>query len=248
MKTAQERNAASGGRFYFRKRVSRCWPDTVSNSDSVEEEFCLMTLDEIVNGIPGCSVCAPDAKEGQEVVSTMPGLVPLVETYLDLIGDTETKETRQCVQRYLKLIKLRASGALLTPAAWIRKFIYAHPGYAGDSVVSEAVNYDLMQTMNAISDLRTEAVDFLPNSVTVGNLKEQKSTTNESAPRVKMLRLPLRRNCEEFRRYLASHAPHGCSQESHREICDLCAVSYEQKYNRKYGYAASDSNLPCAEQ
>lgn len=38
-------------------------------------------------------------------------------------------DTHCTVQRYLKLIQRRASGELLTTAAWLRKFVTTHPDY-----------------------------------------------------------------------------------------------------------------------
>ena len=35
-------------------------------------------------------------------------------------------------------------GTLLTPATWIRNFVRSHPDYQKDSVVSQAINYDLL--------------------------------------------------------------------------------------------------------
>ena len=35
-------------------------------------------------------------------------------------------------------------GTLSTPATWIRNFVRSHPDYQKDSVVSQAINYDLL--------------------------------------------------------------------------------------------------------
>lgn len=56
-----------------------------------------------------------------------PGLIPLVNSYLSSMdADADTHCT---VQRYLKLIKKRASGELLTTASWLRKEVLNHPDY-----------------------------------------------------------------------------------------------------------------------
>ena len=39
-------------------------------------------------------------------------------------------------------------GQLVTPAAWIRKYITTHPKYQHDSVVSEEINYDLVKAVD----------------------------------------------------------------------------------------------------
>jgi glutamate--cysteine ligase catalytic subunit len=45
---------------------------------------------------------------------------------------------------------IQISGQLKTPATWIREFITSHPGYKGDSVVSEEINYDLAKAIDEI--------------------------------------------------------------------------------------------------
>ena len=52
-------------------------------------------------------------------------------------------ETRCQLSKYLELVKLRASGELMTTATWIRQFVQSHPDYKQDSVVSQRINYDL---------------------------------------------------------------------------------------------------------
>lgn len=46
---------------------------------------------------------------------------------------------------------LFAIGELLTTAQWIRRYVELHPDYKEDSVVSESVCYDLMNTLQRIS-------------------------------------------------------------------------------------------------
>ena len=40
----------------------------------------------------------------------------------------------------------------MTAASWIRKQILTHPDYKQDSVVSNKVNYDLIQLMKGVSE------------------------------------------------------------------------------------------------
>lgn len=56
-----------------------------------------------------------------------PGLIPLIESYLS--GMDVDADTHCTIQQYLKLIQRRASGELLTTAAWIRNFVTTHPEY-----------------------------------------------------------------------------------------------------------------------
>lgn len=66
-----------------------------------------------------------------------PGLIPLVNAYLDYINcDTITRER---LNTYLDFIERRAIGELVTPATWMRNFVRSHPAYKGDSVVSDEI-------------------------------------------------------------------------------------------------------------
>ena len=53
--------------------------------------------------------------------------------------------------RYLDLVVQRATGELLTPATWMRRFVQTHPSYKKDSVVSQDIAYDLLQRIDQIS-------------------------------------------------------------------------------------------------
>ncbi len=94
-----------------------------------------------------------------------------VQTYLDLIQCDAA--SRACVDRYLHFISLRASGALLTNAAWIRQFVKSHPDYKRDSVVSDSVNADLLATAWQVAKGSIEAVDLLPDFVVHGEGDEK---------------------------------------------------------------------------
>ena len=71
-----------------------------------------------------------------------PGLVGLVEAYLDTL-DMSEPELRK-ITSYLNLVRRRANGSLKTPATWTREFVRSHPSYKFDSVVSKEINYDLV--------------------------------------------------------------------------------------------------------
>jgi glutamate--cysteine ligase catalytic subunit len=79
-----------------------------------------------------------------------PGLVPLIHAYLDSIN-CDVK-TRRRVAEYLDFIVMRASGEILTNAAWMRKFVREHPAYKKDSNVGQEVAYDLVQTIQKIGE------------------------------------------------------------------------------------------------
>ena len=73
---------------------------------------------------------------------TYKGLIPMILAYLDMIGTDSV--TLRTVSTYLDFIVARAAGELMTPAAWMRSYIRAHPDYKHDSVISSRVAADLM--------------------------------------------------------------------------------------------------------
>ena len=153
METAHRRNAVLEQKFYFRKNPypARHRPTSNGNSGTstpgqtvsrpptpegpVEDEYELMSIDEIING--------------QQTDTSFPGLIPLVESYLD--SSNVDVETRCALACYLGLIRKRASGALWTGARWIRHFIGEHQDYQRDSVVTEKMCYDLVKATENIT-------------------------------------------------------------------------------------------------
>ena len=55
----------------------------------------------------------------------------------------------------------------MTTAKWIRTFIRSHPQYKFDSVVSEEINYDLMEMCDRI----TKGEEMCPELLTDPNTK-----------------------------------------------------------------------------
>ena len=152
METAHARDAVLTEKFHFRKDPlpPRQWkvngtstgtstPAYLSRPPTptgpVEDEHSLMTVNEIING--------------QDIDDGFPGLIPLVESYLDSINIDV--ETRCELARYLDLIRKRASGQLWTGAKWMRHFVRCHPEYQCDSVVSGTVAYDLIKEVEHIT-------------------------------------------------------------------------------------------------
>ena len=151
MEAAHARDAIHEQKFYFRKdpfsyRSSRSGsasqsgtttPNNISRPATpvgpVEDEYALMTIDEIVNG----------------QADGFPGLIPLVESYLNSVN--VDVETRCELARYIDLIRKRASGQLWTGAKWMRHFVRSHPEYKNDSVVSEKICYDLVKAAETIT-------------------------------------------------------------------------------------------------
>jgi glutamate--cysteine ligase catalytic subunit len=158
METAHARNAIHDRKFWFRKdpfsrRIPRSAQQSANGSTfssttssavntpppspplgPVDSEFDLMTISDIVNG------CAD---------GTFPGLIPLVESYLNSVN--VDVETRCFLASYLDLIRKRADGTLWTGARWIREFVAKHPSYKQDSVVSEEITYDLVKAVEEMT-------------------------------------------------------------------------------------------------
>ena len=162
MERAHAVDAVLKEKFYFRKnpfppRPSRA--NTVFGDDSrpgsampsrpgspglpIDDEYEAMTIDEIVNGSPD---------------GDFPGLIPIVESYLDSVN--VDVETRCQLATYLELISERASGALDTTARWIRNFVDAHPQYKHDSVVDEVITHDLIGAVIAVGEREAAGKNF----------------------------------------------------------------------------------------
>jgi glutamate--cysteine ligase catalytic subunit len=158
METAHVRDAVLNSKFWFRKnpfpRPRRNHTRHSSNGSSgtstpsgldsqsrptsppqeaVEDEYTQMSLAEIVNGR----------------VDGFPGLLPLVESYLNSVN--VDVETRCELARYLDLIRKRADGTLWTGAKWIREFVRSHEDYKGDSSVSQKITYDLVKRVEQVT-------------------------------------------------------------------------------------------------
>ncbi|EDL26353.1 glutamate-cysteine ligase, catalytic subunit, isoform CRA_a [Mus musculus] len=150
MKVAQKRDAVLQGMFYFRKDICKGGNAVVdgcskaqSSSEPAAEEYTLMSIDTIING-----------KEG-----VFPGLIPILNSYLENME--VDVDTRCSILNYLKLIKKRASGELMTVARWMREFIANHPDYKQDSVITDEINYSLIWKCNQIADELCECPELL---------------------------------------------------------------------------------------
>ncbi|XP_065768540.1 glutamate--cysteine ligase catalytic subunit isoform X3 [Muntiacus reevesi] len=151
MKVAQKRDAVLQGQFYFRKDICKAGGNAVvdgcgkaaGSAEPAAEEYTLMTIDTIING-----------KEG-----VFPGLIPILNSYLENME--VDVDTRCSILNYLKLIKKRASGELMTVAKWMREFIAKHPDYKQDSVITDQMNYSLLLKCNQIANESCECPELL---------------------------------------------------------------------------------------
>jgi glutamate--cysteine ligase catalytic subunit len=135
MKTAHKRGSVLNNQFWFRKDIS-------SNSETNDNAYVLMTINEIMNGS-----------------SRFRGMIPLIERYLE--GLDMDIQSRNKIGDYLKLISNRASGKLITGASWIRKFVEHHPEYNFDSVVSENIAFDLIKSIMGMEKGTTPVEDLI---------------------------------------------------------------------------------------
>ncbi|XP_043254726.1 glutamate--cysteine ligase catalytic subunit [Colletes gigas] len=151
MARAQKRNAVKAERFWFRRDIT----SDAKNQDG-QAEYTEITINEIING-----------KDG-----VFPGLIPLVNSYLTSMDiDADTHCT---VQSYMRLIQTRASGELLTTAAWLRKEVISHPAYKNDSVITQRINYDLLKKIQKIATNEISCPELLGTCIS--------SKTNETIP------------------------------------------------------------------
>ncbi|XP_027457586.1 glutamate--cysteine ligase catalytic subunit isoform X2 [Zalophus californianus] len=150
MKVAQKRDAVLQGMFYFRKDICKGGTAVVDgyskaqkSTEQAVEEYTLMSIDTIING-----------KE-----AVFPGLIPILNSYLENME--VDVDTRCSILNYLKLIKKRASGELMTVARWMREFIANHPDYKQDSVITDEMNYSLILKCNQIANELCECPELL---------------------------------------------------------------------------------------
>jgi glutamate--cysteine ligase catalytic subunit len=135
---ANKANACAAEKFYFRENV---------NEPHAQAHVAEMSMNEIFNG---------DSSRQYK------GIIPMLQEFVSSLQDV-SDSVKQRLSDYMKLFELRANGTLLTPAAWIRKFVREHPSYKHDSVIDDEVAYDLMVKLNEISTGKCEAVDLVPN-------------------------------------------------------------------------------------
>ncbi|KAF4122660.1 glutamate--cysteine ligase catalytic subunit, partial [Geosmithia morbida] len=127
-------------------RPGSAMPSRPPSPGPVEDEYEEMTVNEIING--------PSPSSS----SSFPGLIPIVESYLDSVN--VDVETRCQLATYLDLIGRRASGELDTAARWIRNYVAAHPAYRGDSVVDDELTHDLVGAVVAVGERESAGRDF----------------------------------------------------------------------------------------
>lgn len=173
METAHRRDAVLSEKFHFRKSLFTTRTPRASGTSTplggghgisrpptplgpVEDEYRLMSINEIINGTAATTGAGDDDDDVDE--GGFPGLIPIVESYLD--GVNMDVATRCELATYLDLIRKRASGELWTAAKWIREFVANHPSYKFDSVVPEDINKDLVGAVIDIGERECSGKGF----------------------------------------------------------------------------------------
>ena len=102
--------------------------DKFNYKEDEEKNIKLLSIDEILNG----------AKE-----YNYPGLINVIKDeikknldYNDIVKDEMLK--------FVNYIERKAKGEIWTDAKYIRKFVREHPKYNKDSIITEEINYDLI--------------------------------------------------------------------------------------------------------
>lgn len=175
-------------------------------SDSDSDPFELMTLDEIFNGKPLCY-------KGQQTGFAFPGLIPLMRGYLNALEIDSL--TRIKLRAYMDFVSERASGVLCTNAAFIREYIRCHPDYKRDSVVSEAITYDLMNTLQGITRGEVLATELL------GRFQEEVIPGDLETPHTMLARMQRTPQGQEAAQLQGSSMPQWVLEETIRTIAKL---------------------------
>ena len=79
-----------------------------------------------------------------------PGILHYVRKYL---AETPTSvKASERISQYLKLLQLRATGEIPTTAKWIRNKVQLHEDYEKNSIVTETISYDLLDSMRTATE------------------------------------------------------------------------------------------------
>eukprot|EP00545_Synedropsis_sp_CCMP1620_P000294 CAMPEP_0119008490 /NCGR_PEP_ID=MMETSP1176-20130426/3727_1 /TAXON_ID=265551 /ORGANISM="Synedropsis recta cf, Strain CCMP1620" /LENGTH=929 /DNA_ID=CAMNT_0006960827 /DNA_START=65 /DNA_END=2854 /DNA_ORIENTATION=- len=178
MQRAHSRNAAAKGKFFFRRhmapleegddgygvRYNSMFSRAVNGDTPASSANSTRGADDLdAEGVSRQRRTAPfapgsneeNAYEEMTMAEIMcgkgdyfPGLIPLVQAYLDYINCDSITRTR--LDTYLDFIEKRATGELVTPATWMRNYVRTHPAYKGDSVITDEIAYDLVKICSDI--------------------------------------------------------------------------------------------------
>ena len=101
-----------------------------------KENIKLLTINEILNGV----------KE-----YNYPGLIPAIKKEINNNPNYD-ENARQNLLKFANHMEKKAKGEIWTDAKYIRKFISEHPKYNKDSIITEEINYDLINHLLEIQN------------------------------------------------------------------------------------------------
>lgn len=185
LRRAQLRDAALTQKFFFRRNcLSTNAPEAATERLSPSDETAAPTpprpprledldiaelsLDEILNG----------EKPGQpphgdiDPTRLFPGLIPLVQRYMDSVGCVDSLAVSAALAPYLDLLSDRAAGVLPTTAHYLREFVQCHPQYRGDGRLTPAIADDLLSHCDDVGMGRVAAPALYGARAKVKNLDE----------------------------------------------------------------------------
>ena len=102
--------------------------DKFNYKEDEEKNIKLLSIDEILNG----------AKE-----YNYPGLINVIKDEIKNNLDYNDKVKNEML-KFVNYIERKAKGEIWTDAKYIRKFVREHPKYNKDSIITEEINYDLI--------------------------------------------------------------------------------------------------------
>ncbi|KXS18037.1 GCS-domain-containing protein [Gonapodya prolifera JEL478] len=170
LQTAQKRDAAKSGRFWFRRNICANQdlledllpapfhslangggvppPGYITHPNNTDpDQHTLMTINDIMNG---------------NTTLGFPGLIPIVRAYLQGQPHVD-RSVRDSLERYVDFIAAKSRGDLVTTASFLRKVATEHPDYKGDSVISEQIAADLCNLVRKIGEGDPEVLEMAKN-------------------------------------------------------------------------------------
>lgn len=180
LRRAQLRDAVLTQKFFFRRNcLSADAPEAAPGDEAAartsprpprreDVDIAELSLDEILNGEQ------PSQPHNAHVppARLFPGLVPLVQRYMDSVGCVDSLAVSAALAPYLDLLSDRAAGKLPTTAHYLRDLVQRHPQYRGDGRLTAAIADDLLSHCDDVGMGRVAAPALYGARAKVKNLDE----------------------------------------------------------------------------